>query len=313
MTEIKEKNILIIGPGLMGGSIARKLTEKNNIFSIVNKKEKYLKDEDFNNVFDQYDELLNSDKLIEESDLIFITVPFSEYANIFKKLKNFDLTKKVILECGSVKRFVKSLLKDMNLDGLINLTHPICGSEKKSFSSSNIDLYKDKMIVFDKDNNKNDVLEKIFRNIGCNEIEFLECFEHDNIYAMVSHLPQFLAFTYNNKLLNNDLIEIDIELQNEISEYKRFRRIGYSDKEIWHSSDYGIFDLNKDLLQEAYYSFLDVYCGSDIIFDLVYEKKDLLNQAIKISNTMKQVSQKYKKYYGSGIKDFIALSEYKND
>ena len=119
--EILEKNFLmkfitIIGVGLIGSSIARKIKTidgKININIIDNSKENLEKSKllKLGNIFS-----LDIDKKIEESDIIFICTPISAYEKIFNKLNNFDLPNAIISDVGSSKvkiiELAESILKE---------------------------------------------------------------------------------------------------------------------------------------------------------------------------------------------------------
>ena len=97
------KFITIIGVGLIGSSIARKIKTidgKIKINIIDNSKENLEKSKllKLGNIFS-----LDIDKKIEESDIIFICTPISSYEKIFNKLNNFDLPNAIISDVGSSK------------------------------------------------------------------------------------------------------------------------------------------------------------------------------------------------------------------
>ena len=103
------KFITIIGVGLIGSSIARKIRaidEKIQINIIDNSKENLEKSKllKLGNIFS-----LNIDKQIENSDIIFLCTPISAYEKILHKLNNFELSNTIISDVGSSKVKVTKL------------------------------------------------------------------------------------------------------------------------------------------------------------------------------------------------------------
>ena len=107
------KFITIIGVGLIGSSIARKIRaidEKIQINIIDNSKENLEKSKllQLGNIFS-----LNIDKQIENSDIIFLCTPISTYEKILHKLNNFELSNTIISDVGSSKVKVVKLAESI--------------------------------------------------------------------------------------------------------------------------------------------------------------------------------------------------------
>ena len=99
------KNILIIGFGMIGSSIARSVIKKYknvNIFAFdkSNNLKIRINKSKLNNV-----KVLKSLQEINNLniDLIIICVPMLQYQSIFKKLSNINLDKTIVTDEGSTK------------------------------------------------------------------------------------------------------------------------------------------------------------------------------------------------------------------
>jgi len=297
----KNKNVLIIGTGLIGGSFARALYKKKfKIFGIVESLYQYNKNKEFNKIFEECNILRNSRKLIEKSDIIIIATPFFAYKNIIKHLSKYDLSKKIVFECGSVKFFVENVKKKYRTNWL-NLTHPIAGSEKNGFENSSETLFKKTKIILDKNNIKNYEIKEIYTILGTKNFEIMSCKKHDEIYALTSHFPQFLAYFFD-RLVQNDASksQSDAILQKSCEKYKKFRRLSYSNKKIWLGKS-GILTLNKKFIIENFKKFI-----TSNFFDL---DENLLSSAQKISKNYHKSIGKQTKYLGQGGRDFASLSK----
>ena len=141
------KFITIIGVGLIGSSIARKIKtidEKININIIDNLKENLEKSKllKLGNIFS-----LDIDKKIEESDIIFICTPISSYEQIFNKLNKFDLPNAIISDVGSSKVKIIELAESLLKNKIFVPGHPIAGTEKSGPENGLENLFKDKWFI----------------------------------------------------------------------------------------------------------------------------------------------------------------------
>ena len=113
------KNILIIGCGLLGSSILRRIHKKkiaNQIFiyekSSANvSKIKRLK---LPGII-----IKNLDQAIKKSDLIILSTPMSEYKNLILKMNKSLSSKNIITDIGSSKIETSKIIKNFLKKGII--------------------------------------------------------------------------------------------------------------------------------------------------------------------------------------------------
>ena len=112
------KNILIIGFGMIGSSIARSVIKKYknvNIFAFdkSNNLKIRINKSKLNNV-----KVLKSLQEINNLniDLIIICVPMLQYQSIFKKLSNINLDKTIVTDVGSTKVNIEKLYNQKNIN-----------------------------------------------------------------------------------------------------------------------------------------------------------------------------------------------------
>ena len=112
------KNILIIGFGMIGSSIARSVIKKYknvNIFAFdkSNNLKIRINKSKLNNV-----KVLKSLQEINNLniDLIIICVPMLQYQSIFKKLTNINLDKTIVTDVGSTKVNIEKLYNQKNIN-----------------------------------------------------------------------------------------------------------------------------------------------------------------------------------------------------
>ena len=192
------KNILIIGCGLLGSSLLRRIHKKK-----LAKK-----------IFIYEKSVLNIAKIkklklpglivktlkegIINSDLIILCTPMSEYKELIIKINKFIKPNTLITDVGSSKikttKIIKKFLKrDLNWIQ----SHPIAGSEVSGPEHGKQNIFIDKWCVLIKDQNtkKNhlNILSKFWKKIGSNVV-VMTPERHDKIFSITSHLPHLIAY-----------------------------------------------------------------------------------------------------------------------
>lgn len=239
MKTIFYKKTLIIGLGLLGGSIAKSFKKYNvsqNIFAFdvnIDAIEKAKQQNIIENFF-----LLDDD--LNDFDLIVICVPLNQYQQIFTKIHSTINPQALIFDIGSVKDF-----KFKNIPKNFVPCHPIAGGVESGFENSNADLFLNKKFIICPTQNNSTQVEKIKEIVQKiqSKPDFIDPNKHDEIYALVSHLPQFLSFLcadFSIKKIENNFFRNAFRLDN-------------SNPEIWKD----IFDLNKKYLQIFYEEFFE--------------------------------------------------------
>ena len=244
MSKFLFNKTLIIGLGLIGGSFAKSLVHHKISPEI------FAYDLDLEAI-----DLAKNDQVIvagldnlalfeDRFDLIVIASPLSTYEEIFSEISAVISPHTIIIDLGSLKNFIGEILPK-NLSKNFVSCHPIAGSEKTGFENSYAELFQNKKFIICPQNSDQNSVEKIteiVKKIGAN-VDFIDSKTHDEIYALVSHLPQFLSFLTKEFSPKN--------IQHEF--FKKVFRLDDSDPEIW--SD--IFELNAENLEKFYIKFFD--------------------------------------------------------
>ena len=140
--------VCIIGCGLIGSSLARAIKEHNlsekivssNRSDIVNKKVLELKIVDNSSS--------DTQKMVNNSDLIIIATPLSSYENVILKIKNSLKNGMILTDVGSVKERVISLLeKAIPKDVSWISSHPIAGTEESGPEAGFSELFKNRWCI----------------------------------------------------------------------------------------------------------------------------------------------------------------------
>ncbi len=290
------KNIAIIGTGLIGGSLAKALHGKHNLFSISQE----INDTNIFKKQTKISDLTEVLSILQNSDFIFITTPISEYSKILKIIqKDENYEKKIIAEFGSVKEYPNSLRKKYKMKNL-NLTHPIAGSEKSGFANSFGELFKNKTIILDKKNKHNHELINVLSDLNVKNFSNLSAKKHDKIYAKTSHFPQVLSFILIDFIEHFNLGQNVTEFIDKFQTFKAFLRISNSNKNLW-LGQFGIANLNSENIEENYIKYVKFLSKKKIA--------NFSNFLLATRDFLDQNTQKYQNYRGTGISGMIALSD----
>jgi prephenate dehydrogenase len=247
--------IIIIGLGLIGGSIAKQLMAKNemtilaydsNQSSIQNALNKL----NIHGAIAHLDEL----RLPEhENSLIVIATPPKASLEILRSLSPLFNSSMTITDTSSIKLPAEIILNEFNNPDNIILSHPIAGSHNSGEQSSQDNLFQDKNVILSTSPtaNKEHIrkVKLLWEALQSRVIE-LDSKTHDHIFAHSSHLPHLASYALLMTL--RDLKEENIA-QFSGGGFGEFLRLTSSSPEMWAD----ICILNKDNINVSIDSFLD--------------------------------------------------------
>ena len=245
------KNILIIGCGLLGSSLLRRIQKKKLAKKIyVYEKSKYnikkIKKLKLPGI------LVNRiEDGVKKSDLIIFCTPMSEYKNLILKINKFLLKKTIITDIGSSKiESLRIIKKYLRKDIVWIQSHPIAGSEVSGPQHGKQDIFENKWCVLIKQKNpmkKNlAMLSSFWKKMG-SKIAIMSPEKHDKIFSITSHLPHLIAYNLVKsaqdfeKIQNYDLIKYSA------GGLRDFSRIAASNEIMWRD----IFFNNKQNISKA--------------------------------------------------------------
>ena len=243
------KQILIIGLGLIGSSIAKASKNKGIIVHGFDINESSLSTALEDNIIDSsFDsiESINHKDLVDKIDLIVISVSPKNTQNILNQIKNLWNTNITITETASVKNHLNS-----SSASNIILSHPIAGSHKSGISSIDENLFQNKKTIVCNPNNVNDIhinkLNNFWKHAMQMRVSEMSVKEHDLLFAMTSHLPHLISYALIDSIR---LSSKDVE-DNAGGGLKEFIRLSGSNAEMWRD----IFELNDKNIIKSLASF----------------------------------------------------------
>lgn len=238
------KNILIIGLGLIGGSLALSLKREGfdgKIYGFDLNKDRIKKAIELGAIdegFSSYEEI-PWDKI----DLVILATPVKTFESVANEIKKYLKPDTVVSDVGSVKGdLIERLSKILEPHTFVG-AHPIAGTEKEGIENAVIGLFKNARLILTPIGKHEDVerLKKFWEDLG-SKVEIMDPHKHDFVFASVSHLPHAVAFA-----LVDALIQLSEETGIDLFQYpgggfKDFTRIAASSPNVWKD----IFIENKE-------------------------------------------------------------------
>jgi len=194
--------LAIIGPGLLGGSIAMAVRRKapGVHISIWARRQEAVEEILDRQIVDFASTDLEA--VTAKADVIVLCVPIGAMAPLAGKLAAFVAPHALITDVGSVKApVVKSLGRIFEHRGRFIGSHPMAGSEQTGIDAARADLFEGSVCILTPDGTSAgrdvEAVREFWTMLGC-EPKILSPAEHDEVIALVSHLPHLLAATLVN-------------------------------------------------------------------------------------------------------------------
>ena len=192
------KNILIVGCGLLGSSLLRRIKKKkmaNKIYIYEKSRSNIAKIKKLKLPGTIMKKLEDG---VVKSNLIILCTPMSEYKNLILKMNKFLTPNTIVTDIGSSKiESSKIIKKFLRKDIFWTQSHPISGSEVSGPEHGKQDIFENKWCVLIKEKNtkKNhlEFLNKFWKKIG-SKVVVMSAEKHDKIFSITSHLPHLIAY-----------------------------------------------------------------------------------------------------------------------
>ncbi len=249
------KKILIIGLGLIGGSLGAALKRKGYPATFIGvDDEPVLEVALQRKIVDEVYPRQQLPKAVEQADLIFLCTPIAEIIRLIKTIGQYVRPNTLITDVGSTKRKIvetANLFLPSHCDFIG--AHPMAGSEQRGIDAADPFLYENTTYVLTPTKPIDEMQRRAFGEL----IEFtgakvllLSPTLHDEIAAAVSHLPQMVAIA---------LMSLVASRQKESPHFLKMAAGGFRDITRIASSPFGIWE---DILQtnsDMILSYIDAY------------------------------------------------------
>ena len=245
------KNVLIIGCGLLGSSLLRRINKKKlakKIFIYEKSKKNISKIKRLKLPGILVRKLQDA---VTQSDLIIFCTPMSEYKKIILKINNNLTSKKIITDIGSSKsKTSETIKKNLKKQVFWTSSHPITGSEVSGPEHGREDLFENKWCVLIKEKNTNKQhllkLKNFWKKNGSKTVE-MNIDKHDKIFSITSHLPHLIAYNLVKSAQDFEKQEKYDLIKYSAGGLRDFSRIAASNEIMWRD----IFFNNKKNISKA--------------------------------------------------------------
>lgn len=241
-------NVLIVGVGLIGGSLGLALKESplvNQVIGFDIDNESLEKARDIGAI----DYASSLEDGVRQADVIFLCAPLSFFSTIIEDIRPWLKPGTIITDVGSTKQEVMRIFRSLPADVWAIGGHPMAGSETRGINGADRYLFENAVYILTPDINVPDHIMEYLMNLlkatGA-QVKIMEAAIHDEIVATVSHIPHLAAVA----LVNLTRGEKD-NLMLAAGGFRDTTRIAASNPEIWED----ILFSNRDILLEK----LDAY------------------------------------------------------
>tara|TARA_B100001059_G_scaffold101684_1_gene101473 strand:- start:145 stop:1041 length:897 start_codon:yes stop_codon:yes gene_type:complete len=277
------KNALIIGCGLLGSSLVRRISKKKitkKIFIYEKSKTNITKIKKLK----LPGTIVKSLKVgVINSDLIIFCTPMSEYKRLILKINNYILQNTLITDIGSSKIESSKIIKKFLKKGIHWIrSHPITGSEVSGPEHGKENIFEEKWCVLIKDKKTNlkhlKFLKSFWKKVGSKTV-IMNSEKHDKIFSITSHLPHLIAYNLVKSAQDFEKISKFNLIKYSAGGLRDFSRIAASNEIMWRD----IFFDNKVNITKA----IDLFIKNLKSFKKDIDKKNNKSILKKLSQTKK--------------------------
>ena len=245
------KNVLIIGCGLLGSSLVRKISKKKIAKKIFIYEKSKLNISKIKRLKLPGTIVKSLEAGVIKSDLIIFCTPMSEYKNLIKKINNFILPKTIITDIGSAKIESSKIINKFLKKGIHWIqSHPIAGSEVSGPEHGKVNMFENKWCILIKNKRTTprnlELLNSFWKKIGSKTV-IMNAEKHDKIFSITSHLPHLVAYNLVKSAQDFEKKQKYDLIKYSAGGLRDFSRIAASNEVMWRD----IFFDNKVNVSKA--------------------------------------------------------------
>ncbi len=270
-------HVTIIGTGLMGCSLGLALKKSGHYITGVDQNETHLQEALKRGALDKTGRLEDA---IREADLVALCIPVNAIISVLPKVLDNVPLHAAVMDMGSTKLDICNLADKHPRRESFVAVHPMAGVEHSGPMAAHIDMFLHaRVLICNPQNSSSDALNKVLGILQEMKMKaiFMDAHDHDRQLALVSHLPQFMAYALSS------MEELDRDTHRNWTELgggglQSSIRLGKSDANMWMP----VFHQNKENLLQ----FLNSYMHQLLEMKRMIENNqdDDLNKLIKKAN-----------------------------
>lgn len=247
------KKVALIGPGLIGSSLALAMREAKIVENIT--------------TFDQNNDVASRAKTlgiaddvapdfkaaVADADLIILATPVGAITELCSALNDHAPSGAFVIDVGSVKGAVAQAAKTLRDDIAFVPCHPVAGTEQSGPEAGFATLFQDRWCIITPLTNDSDTAKTaidrataLWEAVGAN-VEIMDAAHHDLALAVTSHLPHLIAFTLVGAADDIESVTEAETIKYSAGGFRDFTRIAASDPVMWRD----VFINNKEAILEV--------------------------------------------------------------
>jgi prephenate dehydrogenase len=196
--------VAIVGIGLIGGSLALALKDKDIAAKVIGVDNKLHGEKALS--LGLVDEVMDLNDAIEASDLLVLAIPVSALAALLPQVLD-KVDKQVVIDVGSTKEGILEAVKGHPSRKQFVATHPMWGTEYSGPNAAVHGAFANKATVIcnaeESDAEALKMVEDIYRQLGMHLI-YMNGHDHDVHVAYISHISHITSFALANTVLEKE-------------------------------------------------------------------------------------------------------------
>ena len=278
-------NVAIVGTGLIGGSMAIALKEKNiadKIIGVESNKQYQQRALELSLV----DEINVLEEAVQKSDVVILAVPVDAAIKMIGSVLD-ETQNQIIIDVGSTKSAICEAVVKHSKRKRFVATHPMWGTEYRGPDAATKGAFVDKAVVIcNKEESDPDALaftENMYRKLGMHLI-YMNAIPHDVHAAYISHISHITSFALANTVLEKEREE-DAIFELASGGFESTVRLAKSNPAMWVP----VFEQNRENVLDV----LNEHISQLRKFKSCLEKEnyeyltELIENANKISRILK--------------------------
>ena len=229
--------VALIGIGLIGSSLAHVMRRENiaGEITVSSRSEATLKRAKELGLGDTY--YADAAQAAADADLVIVSVPVGASGSVAKAIAQHLKPGAIVTDVGSTKASVITQMQPELPDNVHFIPgHPIAGTEYSGPDAGFAALFEDRWCILTPptgtDKDAIEKLSKFWRTCG-SKVELMEANHHDQVLALVSHLPQLISYNIVATASDfEDVSKADV-IKYSASGFRDFTRLAASDPTMW--------------------------------------------------------------------------------
>ena len=198
--------VAVVGLGLIGGSFALALKDKNIASSVVGVEANAANAATALRL-GLVEAVLPLNEAIEGADLVALAVPVDAIPQLAIKILNRVTDRQIVIDMGSTKEELCEIISQHPRRGRFVATHPMWGTEFSGPEAATVDSFASRAVVICQrelsDTKAVERVEDIYRKLGMTVLE-MNPEQHDLHTAYVSHISHITSFILSTTVLEKE-------------------------------------------------------------------------------------------------------------